>query len=272
MYINPRWRILTVGDGDLSFSTSLFKYHQPAKLVATVYDDEKTLVDKYGAQYIDALKQTECQVITEFDVTNPDTWQGLQQQSFDVVIFQFPLMPAFTSFAHYQAQCSDHSVNILNRGLLRTYLKHCFTFFLDNEGEQLAFITSKDVKPYSHWGLENSINRSTNIHYLGKIPFNITMFPEYQVRNVDRDKHVKPTTSYTYIYSHDEHKTLEDVGENKRPLLIKNKIYGSNYCQLCRVGPFGNQTDQQAHENTKKHQQMLAFEAEWLNYIAAEQH
>jgi hypothetical protein len=48
MYINPDWRILTVGDGDLSFSASLMAHHKPRSLTATIFDSRATLMRKYG--------------------------------------------------------------------------------------------------------------------------------------------------------------------------------------------------------------------------------
>ena len=39
MHINPNWRILTVGDGDLSFSHALLTHYHPKQLTATVFDD-----------------------------------------------------------------------------------------------------------------------------------------------------------------------------------------------------------------------------------------
>ena len=47
MYINPKWRILTIGDGDLSFSVSLLKNYQPRALTATVFDSQLSLSTKY---------------------------------------------------------------------------------------------------------------------------------------------------------------------------------------------------------------------------------
>jgi len=40
MYLNPDWTILTVGDGDLSFSNALYRHIKPKKLVASTYDDQ----------------------------------------------------------------------------------------------------------------------------------------------------------------------------------------------------------------------------------------
>lgn len=265
MYINPDWRILTVGDGDLSFSASLLKHYQPAHLTATAFDQQAVLTAKYGSKYIDELTQQGCQILTGFDVTDCQSWGGLKQHDADVVIFQFPLVPAFSSFAQYQQQCANSSVNMLNRFLLRRYLLHCFEFFLAENGANLAFITSKEVKPYSHWNVEEAIIKKTAINYIGKMPFDIAKFPDYKIRNVDRDKHVKSTTSYTYVYSSKPYQEIDTTKLNIAPYIRQN-----NYCALCKVGPFSNEIDKKNHENSKKHQQMLAFDTEWSLFLASD--
>jgi hypothetical protein len=37
----------------------------------------------------------------------------------------------------------------------------------------------------------------TSLSYVGKMAFNISEFPGYKIRNVDRDKHVKDTQGFT---------------------------------------------------------------------------
>jgi len=51
MYINPNWRILTIGDGDLSFSNALLQHYAPTQLTATIYDPLATLENKYGDDF-----------------------------------------------------------------------------------------------------------------------------------------------------------------------------------------------------------------------------
>jgi hypothetical protein len=80
MVINKEWSVLTIGDGDLSFSRSIFDNFQPKKLTATVLDSVTELTNKYGSENLDYLQQqrdgalslVDCQVITEFDITNSD--------------------------------------------------------------------------------------------------------------------------------------------------------------------------------------------------------
>jgi 25S rRNA (uracil2634-N3)-methyltransferase len=274
MYIDPKWRILTVGDGDLSFSASLLKHHQPKQLTATIYDSETCLQEKYGDDYYQQLQHENCQVIAGFDVTDKTTWGNLNKKSFDLIIFQFPLLPAFSSKQAFQAQCKKMSVNTLHRGLLRKYLLNCFEYFLDDDGVKLALITSKNVKPYLQWNIERSLTQHTDINYIGRFSFDISKFPDYKVRNVDRDKHVKTTQGTTYIYSKESieyckaiyDKDINEYITYNRP----SRVPEHKKCQACNTGTFANERDKQMHLATKKHQKMFEYEEQWSYFLQQE--
>jgi hypothetical protein len=274
MYIDPKWRVLTVGDGDLSFSASLLKNHQPHQLTATIYDSKGCLDDKYGDEYYRQLQQENCQVITEFDVTDKNTWGELNNKSFDLVIFQFPLLPAFPSQQAFQSQCESVSVNTLNRALLRKYLLNCFEYFLDDNGAKLALITSKNVKPYLEWDIERALIRNTTINYIGRFYFDITKFPDYKVRNVNRDKHVKSTQGTTYIYSSDSLESCKTIYDSASDDYITynrpSRVPEYKTCQACRTGAFASERDKQMHLGTKKHRQMFEYEAQWAYFLQQE--
>ena len=257
MIINKKWRILTIGDGDLSFSNALLKCHQPASLTATIYDSQVTLSEKYDDQFYQQLKAENVPVLFEFDICNEKSWAGLTKQSFDLVIFQFPLLPAFRSLAEYENRCASVNPNILNRRLLRNFLINSLTHFLDPHGQQLCFITSKDVKPYRQWNIENALHLQTDAHYLGSIPFDINMFPGYKIRNVDRDKHVKDTKGITYVWS--KRKNHPITGK-----LAPLQYQGEHYCSACRAGPFSTELDAVEHKRSRKHLQMMEYEKLWL--------
>ncbi|MBB1274740.1 class I SAM-dependent methyltransferase [Psychromonas sp. SR45-3] len=256
MIINKEWRVLTVGDGDLSFSASLLTHHQPSNLTATVFDASDTLLAKYAVNDYDTLLQQKCPVLCDFDVMDPSSWGALKKQHFDVVIFQFPLIPAFKSHQEFQEKCKDVHINTLNRQLLRTFLIHSFKHFLDPIGARLCYITSKDVKPYKEWNIENALHRNTDIKYLGWHHFDIDAFPGYKVRNVDRDKHVKDTKGITYVWSDNKQHPLKQE--------LSAAIYqGEAYCELCATGPYNNTEDKLRHNQTRKHLNMLNYEDLW---------
>lgn len=256
MIIDKTWRVLTVGDGDLSFSASLLTHHQPASLTATVLDAQDVLLAKYAHNDYQTLLQQDCPVLCEFDVMDPNSWSELNKHSFDVVIFQFPLIPSFKSHQEFQEKCKDVHINTLNRQLLRTFLLHSFQHFLDPNGARLCYITSKDVKPYKEWNIENALNMRTNIDYLGWHHFDIKAFPGYKVRNVDRDKHVRDTKGITYVWSDNKQHALKNQ-------LNEALNQGDDYCQLCATGPHNNEEDKLKHQSTKKHLNMINYEAMW---------
>jgi hypothetical protein len=275
MYLKPNWRILTIGDGDLSFSASLWNNFKPAQLTSTVFDSQKTLEDKYQHHAIKQLQTDSNQkILFGFDVTDPKSWpktwsnlnkSSLEHQQFDLVIFQFPLVPAFED-PEYFHKMGDISVNTLNRLLLRKFLIHCTEYFLDPNGKQLCYITSKDVKPYCEWNIESSLNQDLeHIEYLGSMPFNIEDFPGYKVRNVDRDKHVKDTQGITYVWSPKTDKTAHEI-EFIEGLIAKSH-QGEEYCEICKAGPFVSASDKSLHKQTKKHRLMQQYEDQFNHQI-----
>ena len=262
MKLEPHWRVLTIGDGDLSFSESLITHKGVTQLTASVLDSEQVLTNKYEANSTHSLSGIN--VLYEFDVTKPESWPAAfnkVKQSFDVVIFQFPLVPSdITSTLHQQGV----DANIANRWLLRQFLLNCQTYFWSATGARLAYISSKDVKPYIHWDIEHSLTVNSTLEYLGKTPFNSDDFPGYRIRNVDRDKKVKGTLGHTYVYS--------DMPEKHHELaLIQLPNENSLYCSLCKQGPFLCENDVQAHQQGKRHQQLEKYDRNWQQFLLAQE-
>ncbi|CCQ10110.1 putative orphan protein [Pseudoalteromonas luteoviolacea B = ATCC 29581] len=257
MHIESTWRILTIGDGDLSFSHALKQKYPQLNLVATVLDTETALRAKYQYNAIDLLKALNVKVLFEFDATQPHCWDNLSQH-FDVVIFQFPLIPSFTSKAEFEQ--SQYPINTLNRILLRKFIHYSQTKALDLNGPMLSYITSKDVKPYREWNIEGSLVTGLPYHYLGQSPFHIGSFPGYLIRNVDRDKHVKDTKGFTYVWSSKPSTTVQ--------LELNFPHYlNEHYCTFCRAGRFLNEMDKTKHERAKSHKLMHKYEQIWQSYL-----
>jgi hypothetical protein len=260
--LDKQWRILTVGDGDLSFSAALHTHISPKNLCASIYDSEQQLREKYTSHSLDTLMNNNVTVYTSFDVTRIDCWRRLEQHSFDLVIFQFPLVPGFTSKSEFEKQ--PLSINTLNRRLLRCFIRYASQYALDPKGQMLCYVTSKDVKPYCEWDLESSLNHKLNIKYLGQSQFNIDQFDGYKIRNVDRDKHVKDTSGITYVWSKKSHPQLSS-------LLILPQYLQHGYCPYCRVGPFLTEKDKDAHMNSKKHKTMAKHQNDWYAYLETQE-
>ena len=256
MYINKEWRILTIGDGDLSFSASIFHNYSPKKLTGTIFDTKEILFGKYGDEFYRELN--DCEVLTGFDVTDSSTWSTLTKHSYDLIIFQFPLIPGFKSLEEFQEKCSSTNKNTINRRLLRTFLLNSFDSFLDPDGAKLCYITSKDVKPYCEWNIEQSLIMDTPLKYLGSMAFDISKFPNYKIRHVDRDKHVKDTKGITYVWSDTSKLPFTHIK------LDEASHIGDKFCTYCKVGEFSSKFDRIEHEKSKKHKRIMQFEELWL--------
>lgn len=264
MKLNSEWRILTVGDGDLSFSASLLQLVSPCQLTASVLDDEALLLDKYAANGLQALMQSAATVHTGIDIQNPSTWRAALGKIYDLVIFQFPLITADASATAFRGdECA--STNILNRRLLFDFLRHCQDDWLAADGAGLCYITSKDVKPYLDWRIDALSDPLAEMNFMGTLPFDVKRFPGYRIRNVDRDLDVRDTAATTYVWQHACAKnSAASIGlDLEQPLRCSE-----NHCPLCGHGPFARELDRKRHEHSRRHQQMQQFEDAWQVYLA----
>ena len=258
MYIQSNWRILTIGDGDLTFSLSLAKKYQPANLIASVLDSESALRKKYIAHAIDALRENGNRVEFEVDITRPESYSGRLPAAFDLIIFQFPLVPNQGAIKPGKSFHHSTDSNLLNRILLAKTLEHGFDHLLAKDGAQLCYITSKDVKPYCDWNIP-SLGSHLNVPYMGECEFLPQQFPGYQLRNVDRDKRVKATAAVTYVwgYCRNEELLCSLMAADER----------QNYCALCGVGPMMTEQDMQAHSQSRLHKRKQNYEDQWQGYL-----
>ncbi len=261
MFIDSSWRVLTVGDGDLSFSYALHKCYPELDLHASILDSFDTLRRKYDNHFLDKLLGCGMPVHAEVDVTKPGSFEAFQANAFDLIIFQFPLLPGFKSQADYRNEVGAYSINTLNRRLVRQFLQHAFGFLLDDRGQRLCYVTSKDVKPYSDWNIENIAAGLDGVNFIGQHAFNISSFPEYQIRNVDKDNYVKDTQGTTYAWSTQPQTGLKEY-------FSASPKHLSLHCTLCGDGPFVGEKDQQQHEKSKSHQRRELYEAQWLEYLS----
>jgi len=284
MVISKEWSVLIIGDGDLSFSRSIFENYKPKKLTATILDSELELTQKYGADNFTFLQQApslatseqnhcECEVITEFDITNLQTVKQLTK-CYDLVIFQFPLVPNFANQQQFKQQTQDDglalSINTLNRRLLRMFLIHSFEYLLSENGAQLAYISSKDVKPYIEWDVEYSLTKGAKLesgvlNCIGSVSFDIQQFPGYKIRNVDRDKHVKDTASVTYIWTLANN--ITGASDLFSDLTLPTPLFDENGCDICHAGPFASTEEKHNHLAGKKHNRMKMYDSQWKAYL-----
>ena len=143
--------------------------------------------------------------------------------------------------------------------MLYNFLKQSFDILLNPLGERLCYITSKSVKPYSYWHLETSLTLNKPYHYLGNEAFNSSLFKNYMVRKVNRDKCVKLEASNVYIYSDN---TRHPIKKSLTPFSFAE----DKCCSLCRKGPFTTTNDWKNHQNTRFHKLQLQYHDAWVEH------
>ena len=89
----PLDRILLIGDGDLSFALSLIREHGAADLLATTYDTETELLEKYpqAAEYKrEITDEYEQKVLHGVDATKLGQKEVRKGRKWDRIVFNFP--------------------------------------------------------------------------------------------------------------------------------------------------------------------------------------
>lgn len=260
MYLDKRYTVLTVGDGDLSFSSALIEHSLVHSVTASVLDSEATLLSKYKHNALPKLRANSTNVYFQFDVTNESAWQTRIAPQYDLVIFQFPLVPAVNDKSLYQ---QGPSMNIRNRIMLRQFLRFASQYALNKDGEGLVYITSKDVKPYIDWNIERLAIGDKTIHFLGRSKFDANRYEGYRLRNVDRDKTIKDTAASTYVWS------TNRAHWQCNKLTVEPSLL-DNGCVLCKAGPFTTESEKVNHQSSARHKRMVRFEQEWQTYLEQE--
>lgn len=261
MHIQATWRVLTIGDGDLSFSAALARRWPTLKITASVLDSEQQLRDKYQLNAIDTLQEAGQRVMFEVDITQPDSLRDKLKASFDVTIFQFPLVPNAGPRRPGQSWHQGEDSNLLNRKLLNAFLRYSQHYLLASNGARLSYITSKDVKPYCDWNIE-CLAEPGSFRHIGQMPFIPGEFPGYRIRNVDRDKQVKSTAAITYAWSDSPQPQLHRY-------LTAPPEAAPQYCELCHIGPVTDAQDWQNHLNSRQHRRRAGYQQAWQDYLNA---
>ncbi|MEO0414124.1 MAG: class I SAM-dependent methyltransferase [Verrucomicrobiota bacterium] len=255
MFLDPTWRILTIGDGDLSFSLALSRKGHPGHIEASTYDSAEVLISKYADNELSTLRERGIRVHTGIDITDSASVSQIRNQ-FDLIIFQFPLIES----AHASG-FPELDSNLLNRRLLRYFLLHSLETLLCKNGPQLCYITSKDVFPYKDWNIEQSINDGVDLPYLGSMKFETGDFPGYRIRNVKRDSLVLDTQAITYAWGKSP---PAELVERLSPVPHS----GSDYCSICRAGPFVGREDREKHFTSRGHGKKQAREEQWRAMVS----
>ena len=267
--------ILTVGDGNLSYSISLLAAIPNLELTATTYDDLECLKAKYGAEKmtetVEKITSKGSRVVHGVDARK--LGESLDKQDrFDRIVFMHPLVPNVECAVVARKRGTAFATVLINRRMIVEFLDSASTFLAPG-GE--VHITMKDVHPYTTWRLDWLGRFSESLRFIRLQPFDASVAGLYESRNVERDKDFPLTRSVTFVYAKkqvddkDNHDELATANESsgtpsaKRQRFVQSVI-GS--CEMCGA-QFTSERDQSAHIESRKHRKAAELEAAWLDYM-----
>ncbi|POM79987.1 Hypothetical protein PHPALM_2229 [Phytophthora palmivora] len=171
-------RILTVGDGNFSYSLALARALGPdsgVQLVTTSHESKKTVLDTYpdGEKILEELHaMPHVTVQHELDATDAEQMKNLGQ--FDRVIWNFPCVRA------PRGEDGQNQEMEINKKLLNDFFAHVAQI-LTPMGE--VHVTHKTKKPFGQWGIEN-IAKSNMLRHQQSVVFDRCLYPGYSNKKV----------------------------------------------------------------------------------------
>jgi 25S rRNA (uracil2634-N3)-methyltransferase len=216
--------VLTVGDGDLSYSVALTRIG--CTVVATCFESKKTLQDVYGGSTIDS-NIVEIQSATggmvEFGVNALELSKTLPAShtnvKFDRIIWNFPCA------AVAQGQDGQNQEMELNKQLIRMFAANAVPM-LNRNGQ--IHINHKTKPPFNQWNIEQEVlaggNEQQQLVYLGRIVLDRALLPPYTPRKALDRKSFPHHDACTYIFSKiespSETTTMKKTMENAGGILV----------------------------------------------------
>ncbi|KAI8970364.1 hypothetical protein BDF20DRAFT_980148 [Mycotypha africana] len=192
-------RILLIGEGNFSFARSLCENYLKegaGNLVATCYDSEETLYEKYGDEAKDNIK-----LIQEYDgtvyfgVDCTNLPKHIKRNKYTKIVFNFP---------HAGAGIKDQDRNVLaNQKLLKAFfdsvepllskageVQEVLNVANDKDtagGDELIpdgeiHVTLKTCKPYNLWAIKELVKAKGILAAKATLPFSPDDFPGYEHR------------------------------------------------------------------------------------------
>lgn len=195
--------ILTVGDGDFSFSLSLsnaiLKPSSDRMVIVTSYESENTVISTYTSSpsTIEQLKNLGAIVLFNVDATclNSSTDLEKYKSKVDIVIWNFPCLRMENG--------ADGQVDEIetNKELLRKFFLNIQEYLSQSDSfEAEVHITHKTIEPFCWWGIQD-IAILCGLEYQCCMVFDKYLYPGYTNRKALDKKSFPLHDAVTYIFT-----------------------------------------------------------------------
>ena len=158
--------ILTVGDGDFSFSLSLINAgHKTNRLTATSYEsyDSVTTVYTNSKSILNQITKSGVKILHNVDATNLNKTPQILLNTYDIIVWNFPCI----GIEHGADGQAEHIQK--NQELLTIFFHNAWKYLNINNKKEIH-ITHKTIEPFSWWDIIN-IGINCNYSYLGSVIF-----------------------------------------------------------------------------------------------------
>ena len=195
--------VLTVGDGDCSFSLAIAG--ACARLDAsTLAPDEDALCGLYEGLPIRAhvaklRKAKHCRLLFGVDAT--DLAAAPKINTYDRVVFNFPCLPvaAGQDGQNPDSKVADAAALDANRDLVRRFARSALAVLAPG-GE--VHVSHKTIEPYKWWGFPDLVtDAEAGLAYRGAYVFDRASFPPYANRKACDRASFTATDAVTYVYA-----------------------------------------------------------------------
>lgn len=203
-------RILTVGDGDFSFSLCLATHlrrkdisdESKATIVASSYESQESVLKTYPTAHstLSALSSAGVRVLHDIDARKVHEYSSINSKDYDVIVWNFPCKGVPAGF--------DGQVNEIeeNKEMLQSFFKTCGKVLKPN-GE--VHVTHKTLEPFSWWKIGEIAESCGWIHECSVI-FDKCVYPGYKNCKA-LDKRSFPTSdALIYIFRRSDPTILEN--------------------------------------------------------------